>query len=188
MVGGVGGDVPPRHRLIQRAPEQGVDLFHNRGGDGPPRLTLHRHRRFVQQRVIEQIKVVGSQVLHQHLPDKGVDVVLDAVAGIGQVGVTPDLQPVELYILLQQIRVGKIALSAPFRLDQLGRRAEGPNGFFVLYLSNPKIGCLQRGKPLGDLLGVAGAAVADLKLFAPFSRFDSSPPYIRCKSAGLSPQ
>ena len=63
-------------------------------------VTLEDNSGLVLQRIIEPIQDMSSQVTQEHLANIRFDVVLDAVAAVGEIGVSPVAQTVELDVLV----------------------------------------------------------------------------------------
>ena len=96
-------DVAPGDGLIERTPQQGMYPLDHLWGNclAGVFLPLGHNRRLVLQLVIILI-----QVAEKHIADIGLDIILNAVAATGEVGIPLVVQAVELHVFIHQLTNG----------------------------------------------------------------------------------
>ena len=139
---GVAGDILPFDRLIQGASEQRMSLLNHGEGDGSIGLlmTFQDNCGLILQGIVKEIQIVGGQIFDGHIPEVGLDIVLDPMLAAGQERVAPVVQAIYLHILVHQLSHGDVLLPCGPNWNGNGFRwLEDPKGFFVFNLSDTKI-------------------------------------------------
>ena len=104
-----------------------------------------------------------GQVLHRHIAQVRLDVMLNTMEITGQKGISPVIQPIDLHVFIQKLTDRDELLLRAFGLyGRLFGRAKFTDGLLVFDLSDPQIRGFVGGKTFIYWFGIAGAAVADL--------------------------
>ena len=111
-----------------------------------------------------------GQVLHRHIAQVQLDVMLNTMEITGQKGISPVIQPIDLHVFIQQFTNRDELLLRAFGLyGRLLWRAKFADRLLVFDLSDPQICGFIGGKAFIYWFGISGAAVADLILLSLFT-------------------
>jgi hypothetical protein len=91
-----------------------------------------------------------GEVLHKHIAEIGLDVVVDTVTAAGEIGIAPMVEAIELNILVHQLTYRQKILYQGF-VSRGGcdlRRTKLTDGLLVFNLCDAELGRLIRGKTL----------------------------------------
>ena len=91
-----------------------------------------------------------GEVLHKHIAEIGLDVVIDPVTAAGEIRIAPMVETIKLNILVHQLTYRQKILYRGF-ISRGGcdlRRTELADGLFIFDLRDAKLGRFVRGKTL----------------------------------------
>ena len=111
-----------------------------------------------------------GQVLHRHIAQVRLDVMLNTMETTGQKGISPVIQPIDLYVFIQQFtNRDKLFLRAFGLYGRLFWRTKFADRLLVFDLSDSQIRGFVGGETFIYWFGISGTAVADLVLLSFFT-------------------